>query len=201
MPRARPESLASSAMCACTAGSAASARRSRSLPIQLCPLDASITASVAAGSSPRCCASASASAAPARLMAASRLLTSLVRAPSPGVVPMRNSRVDRSRSSGCQCSKTASAQATIRLIVPSRARGGPPDIGASMQSMPWTAQPAAQSSTVCGASVGHSSTAEPRARPRAPRRARRTAPVRSARHRPPPRSAAHGPAPPAPRRP
>ena len=62
----------------------------RSPPIQLCPLERSMTASVRAGSRPTRSASASASAAPARLIAASRLLTSLVRAPSPARSPRRN---------------------------------------------------------------------------------------------------------------
>ena len=62
----------------------------RSLPIQLCPLERSMTSSVRAGSRPTRSASASASAAPARLIGASRLLTSLVRAPSPARSPSRN---------------------------------------------------------------------------------------------------------------
>ena len=89
------------------AGRCAPARRevacqraaSRSLPIQLCPLDCSITCQRAPRVQPQTLRPA-----PAprrrrrRLTPPSRLLTSLVRAPSPGRSPMRNNRDDRSRS-------------------------------------------------------------------------------------------------------
>ena len=93
----------------------------------------------AARSSPRRCASASASAAPARLMPASRLLTSLVRAPSPGAADAEHLGAQRLDQRALAL-EDASSQATIRLMVPSRARAGPPDIGASMAAMPRSAR-------------------------------------------------------------
>ena len=95
---------------------------------------------------------------------------------------------DSQRSSGSCCANTASAHATIRLIEPSRARCGPPDIGASMQATWSRCSRAAKRSTSCGAIVGHSITVEPLrqpagAPPAAEQHRRRTAP-----HRPPPRS-------------
>ena len=158
---ASAESLASSVVCARGARSPASARGRRSPPIQLCALLASMTASVFAPSSPRRRASARASAAPARLMAASRLLTSLVRAPSPTRSPMRTRRCASVRSSASWRANTASAQATIRLIVPSSARAGPPLIGASITARPAACSRAAQRSTSSGAIVGHSTTVAP----------------------------------------
>jgi hypothetical protein len=56
-----------------------------------------MTASVRAGSRPTRSASASASAAPTRLIAASRLLTSLVRAPSPARSPRPKHRIGEAR--------------------------------------------------------------------------------------------------------
>ena len=108
-------------------------------------------------------AKAIASAAPARLIAASRLLTSFARAPSPGLLPMRNTGSASDSSRPRWRSNTASAQATIRLIVPARARVGPPDIGASMASMPAAARRAAIASVLAGAIVGQSSTHAPAA--------------------------------------
>ena len=86
MPAARAASrvnvlsLASKRVWARGARSPANAQRMRSVPIQLCPLDCSVTSRVRSASSPTRSAGTSASAAPARLAAANRLLTSLVRA-------------------------------------------------------------------------------------------------------------------------
>ena len=148
------ELLRRAASCAPPARRRRRARRSGPSRSRLCPLDCSTTDSVRAGSRPRPAASDIASAAPARLIAASRLLTSFVRAPSPMPVPTRKTPAASVRSRGCQRSKTASAHATIRLIVPARARAGPPDIGASIVTMPRSAKRAAQSSTSAAAIVG-----------------------------------------------
>ena len=144
---------------------------------------------------PSRCASASASAAPARLMAASRLLTSLVRAPSPGRVPIRNSRFDRSPSSALPALEDgvgAGHHQAHRAVA--GAQPGRPT--SARRACRCRARPGRRR---CfdrrGAIVGHSSTVAPGARPcTAPRVAEQHL-FASAAHRPRRRSAARGPAP------
>ena len=148
-------------MCARGAKSLTKARRMRSLPIQLCPLDCSITDKVVSSDKPRCSDKAMISAAPTKLMPAKRLLTSLVRAPSPTRVPIRNTWLDKALRSFSWLTKTESSQATIKLIVPASARTGPPDMGASTVKTPWACRRAATVSTKSGAKVGHRKTVSP----------------------------------------
>ena len=133
----------------------------RSLPIQLWPLDCSITSSVLATSSPIFRAITSTSAAPTRLMPAAKLLTSLVRAPSPTRSLTRNTLLDSASISARWRSNTMGSQATIRLMLPSAARTGPPDMGASIVCRPNAMRSLANCSTSCGPSVGQSITAWP----------------------------------------
>ena len=132
-------------------------------------------------SSPSRCAIASASAAPARLMPASRLLTSLVRAPSPGRVPMRNTlRAEgfeqRSRLALELGIRARHHQAHAAVAGPRRAaRHGRVD----GREAAFAEAPRAIAPRPSGAMVGHSSTACP-ARRTQRRRRRRTAPPRSA---------------------
>ena len=98
-----------------------------------------MTDNVALGSRPRRSANAIASAAPTKLTAASKLFTSLVRAPSPARVPTRNTFWLKASSRFWLRAHSTSEQATIKLMLPSWARKGPPDMGASMQPMPSSA--------------------------------------------------------------
>ena len=155
------------------------------------PLDCSITSSVRRASSPARSASASASAAPARLTAASRLLTSLVRAPSPTRRPMRNTGDDQRVAAGrCMALEHGIvARPPSGSSCPSRARAGPPDIGASMQSTPTRGQARGNALDVVrrdGRAQQHAGAAAQR---RAPRRGAEQHGFASAPHRPPRRSA------------
>ena len=167
-------------MCARGARSPASARRRRSLPIQLWPLDCSITASVRAGSSPTPLGQRQRLGRAGQVDGGQQVVDEL----GARAVAGRARRRGTAGSASCreqrlaQRSKTASSQATIRLIVPSRARAGPPDIGASMQRQPARRRAAPRRARRRPARW--SGTASPRRRAAAPRRRRRrrTAPPR-----------------------
>ena len=91
-------------------------------------------------------------------MPANKLLTSLVRAPSPTRWLMRNTWLDSVLSKFSCAANTASSHATIKLMVPCAARNGPPDMGASMVCTWQAINCAAVFSTSSGDKVGHSMT-------------------------------------------
>ena len=122
----------------------------RSSQIQDWPELAPTTCSSLAVSRPMRSARAKASAAAARLMPASRLLISLARAASPSRSPTWNIREARASSSGRSCSRISLLQATIMLMLPVRAREGPPEIGASMSCVPRSAMATPNRSTSAG---------------------------------------------------
>ena len=135
MSSARPLSFASSVVCARGTRSPAMARRMRSLPIQLCPLERSMTSSVRAE------VEADAFGQRQRLGDAGEVDGSEQVVDELGAGAVAGARADAKQRDDDDPappwrSKTSSAQATIKLMLPSRARAGPPDIGASMQSMP-----------------------------------------------------------------
>ena len=111
---------------------------------------------------------ARASAAAARWMPASRLLTSLALAASPTVALTTKRLAARSASSGCHGASVASGAASIMLMVPARARAGPPEIGPSIVESPYGDSCCAVRRASSGAIVEASSTV------RAPEPARAT---------------------------
>ena len=81
-------------------------------------------------------ASAIASAPAARLTAASRLLTILNFAASPGRAPTSKTLPAMAARTGAQRASATGSPATIIVIVPSAARRGPPETGASTSTPP-----------------------------------------------------------------
>jgi hypothetical protein len=87
-----------------------------------------------AGSSPKRSAKAMASAAPTKFTAASKLLTNLVRAPSPARTPTRNTCwLKAFKRFWLRCHTGIRTSHHQTHAAPSLARTGPPDMGASMQ--------------------------------------------------------------------